>query len=137
MLINCKFLFRKSPSSDLSQSWVNDHHSNMRSSSESHRLHSPVNENVEDGVRRPHSSKDTIQDKDISLDMSGVHKRHSSKETISSDDYVNLKKTSKDSSKSLSDGNVTRLGDSVPVRSISQPVNISQVSRLLLVFCKI
>lgn len=102
----------------------------MRSSSESHRLHSPiVNENIEDGIRRPHSSKDTIQDKDISLDMSGAHKRHSSKETISSDDYVQLKKTSSDTtSKSLSDGNVTKLADSVPVRSISQPVHISQVS---------
>lgn len=112
---------------------MNDQHSNMRSSSESHRLHSPVlDQTAEEGIHRAHSSKDTIHDKDISLDMSApVQKRHSSKETISSDDYVQLKKTSSDTSKSLSDGNVTRLPDSIPIRSISQPINSAQVTSQL------
>ncbi|KAL0276806.1 UNVERIFIED_CONTAM: hypothetical protein PYX00_004298 [Menopon gallinae] len=104
---------RKSPSSDLSQSWTTDQH--PRSSSESHRLHSASGE---DGARpcRDDSGSD-------------AQKRHSSKETIVSDDYLNLRKTS-DTSKSLSDGNVTRLADMAPTRSISQPIGMSQERRV-------
>lgn len=70
----------------------------------------------ENGPQRPHSH---IEDENI-FD----YKKHFSKDLASEDHQ--LKRTS-DSSKSLSDSNVTKLSDPVPIKFTSQPVSVSQV----------
>lgn len=106
---------------DLSQSWVTDQQSHLRSSSDSYRLYSSPVGDVAEGIRRPHSTK-----KDFSPDPSSIHKRHPVKDHLLEDNH-DLKKSADSSSKSLSDGNVTKLTDSAPSRSISHPLSVSQV----------